>query len=761
MIRIRILILSAIPVFVFSLPVFGFFDDIRLSSYAQKQQIHEIIAMLQPKLDKGDTLNPLQIYLLAASYTSTRDYRKALMTIDIMQKQIDRGERTYLGSDFTVYPQILRGGIYLGQGDFLKSIAEGDLAYRLLHENGREKQNFYTSQLIEIYDFLGVAHALAGHQTEAQKIAGALQKVSITVMNGPPKYSALARIYMALKEYDKALTAIRNPSARVTGFITAFYDQTFQEIPKLYILSKSLYETSNLPEARQGYDQLLRHPQIGQIGGIYWIVLCDRAKIALSEGQKSMAEDLLKKAVQVIEQQRSSINTEAGRIGFVGDKQDAYAQLIDLLLSDKRYPEAFAYVERSKARALVDLLSSQKNIPVRGENVQRLKMNLNQMAEAESELAAVSSAANRESQNKTRSVLLTLKKELGEKAPETAALVTVQAPSTTDIQKLIGSDETLLEYYSTGRNWYVFMLSPSSVAVYKLTTDDLAKDVHDFRKMITLNASESYKARAEALYRQLFAFVEPSIKTRKLIIVPHGALHYLPFCALAQGGNYLIDRYSIRTLPSASVLSFLKARTGQPRTGRSLILGNPKLDDPKYDLQFAQAEALAVGAILPNSKVLLRSEATKTNFMAESSQFSIIHLAVHGTFDPDKPLDSSLLLSGDKVSDGLLTSADLYRLSLHADLVVLSACETALGKVASGDDVIGFTRGFLYAGAGSLISSLWQVDDQATHDLMVDFYSNRKTMPKDESLRQAQIKVKQKYPHPFYWAAFLLTGNAL
>jgi len=220
-----------------------------------------------------------------------------------------------------------------------------------------------------------------------------------------------------------------------------------------------------------------------------------------------MAEDLLKKAVQVIEQQRSSINTEAGRIGFVGDKQDAYAQLIDLLLSDKRYPEAFAYVERSKARALVDLLSSQKNIPVRGENVQRLKMNLNQMAEAESELAAVSSAANRESQNKTRSVLLTLKKELGEKAPETAALVTVQAPSTTDIQKLIGSDETLLEYYSTGRNWYVFVLSPSSVAVYKLTTDDLAKDVHDFRKMITLNASESYKARAEALYRQLFAFV--------------------------------------------------------------------------------------------------------------------------------------------------------------------------------------------------------------------------------------------------------------
>jgi tetratricopeptide (TPR) repeat protein len=150
-------------------------------------------------------------------------------------------------------------------------------------------------------------------------------------MNGPEKYSALARIYIALKEYDHALTAINNPNAKVTGAITAFYDQTFQEIPNRFILSKSLYETGYIKEAKEVHDQLLGHPQIEQIGGIYWIVLLDRAKIALAEGQRRVAEDMLKKAADVIEKQRFSINSEAGRIGFVGDKQTVYAELTALL----------------------------------------------------------------------------------------------------------------------------------------------------------------------------------------------------------------------------------------------------------------------------------------------------------------------------------------------------------------------------------------------------------------------------------------------
>jgi CHAT domain-containing protein len=164
--------------------------------------------------------------------------------------------------------------------------------------------------------------------------------------------------------------------------------------------------------------------------------------------------------------------------------------------------------------------------------------------------------------------------------------------------------------------------------------------------------------------------------------------------------------------------------------------------------------------MIPNSKVLLSNDASKTNLQTLGSKYFIIHLAVHGVFDLDKPLNSALLLSADGNNDGLLRAADLYNLSLNADLVTLSACETALGKVATGDDVVGFTRGFLYAGARSLISSLWQVDDEATRDLMVHLYTNRSKMGMDEALRRAQLKVKDQYPQPYYWAAFLLTGSA-
>ncbi len=734
--------------------------DIKLSSYAQKQQIHEIIKILQPSLDKGDKLSSFQLYLLAASYSGIRNYSRALVTIDLLQKQIDEGDRTSVGSDLTVYPQILRGSIYLDQGEPQKAIQEGNLAFKLLSEGGRDKSGFNASQLINIYDILGVAYALSGNTADAHRIANSLQNVSITVMNGPEKYSALARIYMALKEYDHALTSIKNPNAKVTGSITAFYDQTFQEIPNLYILSKSLYETGNLKEAKKGYDQLLRHPQIEQIGGIYWIVLLDRAKIALAEGQNKYAEEMLKKAIDVIEKHRSSINTEAGRIGFVGDKQTAYAELTTLLLTQGRYTEAFSYVERAKSRALVDLLASQKNIQTRNRQSEQIKTTLAELNKAENDLTVVAQSENKEDQAKTRSIVLTLKKDLQEKAPELASLVSVTTPSTAEIQNRLSKDETLLEYYFTGSDWYIFILTKDSITAQKLPASDLAATIEALRKTITTHTSMSFNQHAQTLYRQIFAPISPLLKTKKLVIVPHGVLHYLPFAMLSVGDEYLIDRFSLRILPSAGVLIFLQAPAKKAESG-ALILGNPKLDDKKYDLKFAQAEAVAIGRIIPGSNVLLRTDASKTNLQNLGSNYSVIHLAVHGLFDLDKPLDSALLLAADNNNDGLLRAGDLYTLSLNADLVTLSACETALGKVSTGDDVVGFTRGFLYAGARSLISSLWQVDDQATRDLMVNFYTNRPKMSKDEALRQAQLKVKKLYPHPYYWAAFVLTGSAI
>ena len=138
--------------------------------------------------------------------------------------------------------------------------------------------------------------------------------------------------------------------------------------------------------------------------------------------------------------------------------------------------------------------------------------------------------------------------------------------------------------------------------------------------------------------------------------------------------------------------------------------------------------------------------------------YGILHLASHGVFDGEKPLASRLLLSPDDRNDGILTVREIYDLTLSADLVTLSACETGLGEVANGDDVIGLTRGFLYAGAGSIVSSLWTVSDDATEVLMKAFYRNLQTMPKTEALRRAQLETAAQYPHPYFWSAFQVSG---
>lgn len=244
----------------------------------------------------------------------------------------------------------------------------------------------------------------------------------------------------------------------------------------------------------------------------------------------------------------------------------------------------------------------------------------------------------------------------------------------------------------------------------------------------------------------------------KLLIVGHGALHYLPFNALLGPDGYLIESATIRLLPSASVMRFLERRQTAPKH-EILLLGNPDLGDPMFDLAGAEAEVREIKKMWPNSTVLLRKSATKQSLQEAGKLFSMIHIAAHGKFHSDAPLNSAVLLTPTTRDDGRLTVEDLYTMELNADLVTLSACETGMGDVKGGDDVIGLSRGFLYAGARSLVTSLWPVPDKETTFLMIEFYRNLKTMNRADALRQAQLATKKEFPSPFFWAAFQMTGN--
>ena len=529
------------------------------------------------------------------------------------------------------------------------------------------------------------------------------------------------------------------------------------ELPLRFMTGKCALETGEIKEAKKVFDKLLDLPQTKEQGLFNWIVLYDRGRIAEAEGNLKEAIEFYKRAIEVIEQQRSTINTEASKIGFVGDKQQAYHRLVAALIAEGQPAKAFEYVERSKARALVDLLASKQNFVLPTVSTQQVASLVQELDKLDEERRVPAASAEQSSLRSSRD--LEVKAKLRTVAPELASLVTVGQVTTGDIQSLLQRDETLVEFYYQGDDLYAFVLSKDAVKAVKLNGANLLADIGQFRTSLEDRRTKRYAEPSQKLYDRLIKPIEPLITTRQLLIVSHGVLHYLPFSALRSGTEYLADRYSIRHLPSASVMQFLKDR----QTAKSqsvLAFGNPDLGKPEYDLKFAQDEAVAIAKGFPQAKVLVRKDATKTALKTLGPQFPYLHFATHGKFDPDAPLNSGLLLAGDAQGDGFLSLGELYSLRLNADLVTLSACETGLGKISNGDDVVGLARGFLYAGSNAIVASLWEVDDAATSFLMTEFYANLKKTNKREALRQAQLATKSKYDHPFYWAAFQLTGRA-
>jgi CHAT domain-containing protein len=237
----------------------------------------------------------------------------------------------------------------------------------------------------------------------------------------------------------------------------------------------------------------------------------------------------------------------------------------------------------------------------------------------------------------------------------------------------------------------------------------------------------------------------------------------------------LVDDYTLTILPSASALPFIQknaqqtAYSGQPSV---LILSNPVTAD--YDtiasmtttrdslgsLPFAEKEAKAIAALF-GVEPLIGGAATESAVREKVNEANILHLAAHGKFNHLAPLNSLIALAPDEANDGWLTVGEAYRLNLkNTNLVVLSACETNLGDLSVGDELVGLTRALIYAGTPSVVASLWAVEDEATWLLMERFYTHLKDgLSKAEALRLAQIEVRAEYPNPYYWAGFVLGGD--
>ncbi|HEY3302889.1 MAG TPA: CHAT domain-containing protein, partial [Candidatus Binatia bacterium] len=345
---------------------------------------------------------------------------------------------------------------------------------------------------------------------------------------------------------------------------------------------------------------------------------------------------------------------------------------------------------------------------------------------------------------------------------EQASLMNVEPLTLKQTQELLAPGVTMLEYFVTQQAvllWVVEKERLQFVSI-RLARKDLVSRVAAFREsVLKLGEGDKFRGASRDLYRLLIQPALRHVRGKEFLIVPHDVLHYLPFQALlSPQEKYLVQDYPVYYLSSASLMQFTQAKK---RAGaeRALVMGNPSLGDEAYNLRFAEREAKEVAAVYPQSAVFLRADASKPRAMSLSPKYDMLHFAVHAEFNEEDPMSSALLLAVEGKEDGRLKVEEIFSLDLKTSMVVLSACETGLGKLSSGDELVGLTRAFIYAGTPSIVTTLWKVNDRASYELMREFYSQLKSANKSEALRQAQLKTMKEFPEPFYWAAYQLTGE--
>lgn len=715
---------------------------------------------------KKGALKTADLHALCYGYTRLKRYDAIMPCLDQLDRQIAAGDdetRLFGLDDATPSSALMRAETLTELGQYASAAAQAQRALDWFRDTRSSDLDIRFQALADQV----IAWRLGGERKRAEAALQALEDSGLGLRGGQYRGAraiALARANMAMGRYQAVLDALDSDfnlglrrfldNLNTGALFTGDNNWLWLDLPRAFMAARAHQELGHVDEARKRLDALLAIPQVAHNGEIYWLALFARGRIALADGDLALAERSWQQAVGAVEKYRASISTEANKIGFVGDKTQVYDALIDLQVRRGDSVGALLTAERAKSRALVDLLAERDDFAVAaGVDVVAVRNALKTLTRAEQQArqqgdASLAAASGAE---------VTAARELLQRvAPGLAALIAVRTPGIAEIRRLLQPDETLLLFHQSREQLHAFTLTGKDLQVYSQPVAGLDGQIAELRQIITERAPDA----DQALRRLHDRLVPPALRKAdggSLLIVPHRALHYVPFAALRDERGYLVERWALRELPSAGVLPFLPP-PGKGYGDRLVIFGNPDLGDSSQDLPSAEAEARAIAASTGSARLFLRKDASRLALRNEALRASALHIASHGQFRGDQPLQSALYLAPDEQSDGRLTVSDLYGLRLGSRLVVLSACETGLGAIASGDDVVGLVRGFLYAGAGAVVSSLWEVDDAATASLMTAFYQGLPTLGAREALRQAQLQTLRQYPHPFFWSAFFLTG---
>ncbi len=520
------------------------------------------------------------------------------------------------------------------------------------------------------------------------------------------------------------------------------------------------------------------------------LALNNMGQALLHSGKLKKAEKNLNASIQVYESIREKVYSGTERTGFQSTLPAVYGSLAATRIALGQPGKAFESLERGRAKSFLDLLGTRE--------AGFKKEKTGQISELENQLASlredrVKLAAGPMGKKK-RSAGVSLDNKISERDkerfdlieqlrrndPELGSLISVSPPGLKEIQSLLAPGTAMVEYFHNGEykisgeehnNLWIFIIHKRGVHFTEVDVSkaDLTETLETYASLLAEETQDLKKLTAvnNQLYEWMIRPIEPIQKiltSHTLIFVPWDPMFKIPFATLApENGRPLAASKNIVMSPSAGIYRFVSSKHA---TGRKKIfaLGNP--DTALTPLPGAEREVSKIGELFDASIIKTRGHATETlvkNSYESLGRPDVIHFASHGIFNEKMPQLSHLALTPDQKNDGNLEMHEIFDLDWKGvSLVTMSACSSGKGKLGAGDDLVGLTRGFMFAGAPAVLCSLWDVDDEATKALMVNFYKNYiNGMSRPEALRRAQMSLMntKKWSHPNYWSAFVLFGN--
>jgi CHAT domain-containing protein/Tfp pilus assembly protein PilF len=623
--------------------------------------------------------------------------------------------------------------------------------------------------------------------------------IALTLANIAGVYRDQRKFREALENYEKSLAIYQSLGDR-RGMADA-----------LKGLADAHYALGAYAEAIKIAERGIALASEGNDLEFLWKLYLTAGRAYQTTGQTDKAQQLFEKSVQTIETLRSQIGgNEQTRQNFLESRISPYHQMVDFYLSQNQPDEAFSLAERAKARVLLDTLQSGKVNIIKAMSMPEQERE----RELKNELIFINSQVTQQTQSpqpdqarltdlkaklqkarlnyeEFQANLYAAHPELKVQRGQTSLLKPEEATSL-----IADAKGALLEFLVIDERVFLFVLTKKNEAS-KPATDlrtysipirrsDLASRVQEFRQQLA-NRDLGFRVSARALYDLLLRPAQAQLQGKtNLVIVPDDCLWELPFQALQPTAErYVIEEAALSYAPSLSVLREMIRQRQKPARPKAAIqsllaFGNPALksetvsqlkaanrDEKLEPLPEAEKEVKALAELYgtAQSKIYIGAEAREDRVKAQAGKYAVLHFATHGIFNNASPMYSHLVLSpAEGNEDGLLEAWEILKLDLQADMVVLSACETARGQLRAGEGLIGLTWALFVAGSPTTVVSQWKVDSSSTSELMVNFYRTLRAAPKtskSEALRVAALTMLKRgqFRHPFYWAGFVIVGD--